>query len=196
MLRRSVNIKPGTFVGLCNNNSSRLFSSLRHKSSTSSSFEGNIASIFTAQGQQAINKKKQDRLEQYQKDLLSKQQDLDAKAAQKPDLAARLTLIYLTAQCGILNYWVYSRFDWCLCEPITYLLGTAVTWLALGYYIFTGSDFDWDTLRSRAMRNEQQQMYSQHLNLDLEKIEELKKEIGLLEEEIEGATSPVVNQKK
>ena len=116
-------------------------------------------------------------------DLLSKQQDLDAKAAQKPDLAARLTLIYLTAQCGILNYWVYSRFDWCLCEPITYLLGTAVTWIALGYYIFTGSDFDWDALRSRAMRKEQQQMYSQHLNLDVEKIEELKKEIGLLEEE-------------
>ena len=168
-------------------------SSVRFCSSTSSSFQSNVAAIFTVQGQQSIKARKQERLQELEKKLSFKEKELDEEASKKPDMVARFTLLYLTAQSVVLYYWVYSRFDWCLCEPITYLLGTAVTWMALGYYIFTGTDYDWDNLRSRWMRKEQEQIYYAKFNVNVDEVEELKKEIALLEEEIEGASSLVAS---
>jgi hypothetical protein len=157
-------------------------------SSSSSGFEAQVAAIFTANGQHAILNKKRQQLEEAVAQKFVCDEALEKLVNKKPDFYAKLTLSYLILQTGILNYWVYNRFDWCLCEPITYLLGTAVTFIALGYYVFTGSEYDWDVLRKSAHSQQRKAIYAKH-NLDVEKIDALVKEIELLEEEIEHSTA-------
>lgn len=147
-------------------------------------FESQVAAIFTASGQHSILSKKRQQLEDIQKELFEKQTQLDAIASKKPDFLAKLTLGYLIIQSTLLNYWVYNRFDWCLVEPITYLLGTAVTFIAIGYYLFTGAEYDYDVLRKSVYQEQRKQIYAKH-NFNVERMEELVKEIEILEEEIE-----------
>eukprot|EP00331_Platyophrya_macrostoma_P011225 CAMPEP_0176415428 /NCGR_PEP_ID=MMETSP0127-20121128/5804_1 /TAXON_ID=938130 /ORGANISM="Platyophrya macrostoma, Strain WH" /LENGTH=125 /DNA_ID=CAMNT_0017795429 /DNA_START=300 /DNA_END=677 /DNA_ORIENTATION=+ len=74
---------------------------------------------------------------------------IEKQSMKKPDMLAKLGLLYLCSQTGLLFYWVYFRFDWNLVEPITYLLGYATTWLGLASYLTMGTEFTFDAMRTR-----------------------------------------------
>ncbi len=115
--------------------------------------------------------------------LVAKRDELLALADRRPDVYARVTLAYLTAQTLVLWYWVYWRFDWTLCEPITYLLGTAVVWIQLLVYMVTGGEYEWDALRKRIAGQHSERLFKQH-KFDPRRITRLEAEIALLQEEL------------
>ena len=105
------------------------------------------ASLLTINGLRAHREQlveRQTAIEKQLEPLRALKGQLDQQAARHPDLAMGGMGLYLCAQTALLFHWVYFRFDWNLVEPITWLLGYSVTWLALAMYFKTGKEFTFD----------------------------------------------------
>lgn len=121
------------------------------------------SSLLTVNGLRAHREALVDRqaaLEKQLEPLRALKQRLDVQAARHPDLAMGGMGLYLCAQTALLFHWVYFRFDWNLVEPITWLLGYSVTWLALAMYFKTGKEFTFDNIRSMMSENKRAKLYA------------------------------------
>ena len=164
-------------------------STCRRFHNSADAFATAVADIFTTTGQARVAAAKRATSTKLQSELnalLAVKSEIDERSERTPDTIARLTLAYLTLQTCTLYYWVYYRFDWCLCEPITYLLGTAVGFLGIGFYLITGGDYDWNNIRSLIMERSRRRQYAVE-GLDVARIQVLQRELALLEKELQGA---------
>ena len=198
MLRRSFCVAPPTsLLTRCSNLQSKSSNNfvMRPTLITSrapcAAFASSIADVFTATGQQSVAATKSSHATSLQAELnklVKARLEIDKACEKKPDLYAMLALGYLVVQTATLYYWVHTRFDWCLCEPITYLLGTAVAWIGLGFYLMTGGDFDYDVLRNLMIERARKKAYAS-AKLDVARIGVLERELALIELELKNASS-------
>lgn len=193
MLRRSFSVPShatvvgcgAAFSSLSPSCASCLFSAARYKAATPS-VEQQLAAIFSEEGQRAVAAKKAEKyalLSLELRKLNMQKAELDARSERRPNAYAAITLAYLTLQSAVLFHWVYQRFDWTLCEPITYLLGTAVGWLAVGFYLVTGGEFEWEVVRKMVMDKQKKKLYAAE-KFDVGLVERMQRELELLQMEI------------
>lgn len=104
----------------------------------------------------------------------------DVAAQRLPDRRMRQLFVFLLFQAGVLFDWTYVHFDWNLVEPITYLVGYSVTWIAILWYGALQREFSYDTWRSMLQKRERERLYAQH-RFDLRHYEQLRVEVVRLE---------------
>ena len=80
--------------------------------------------------------------------LAAVRKDISAASHKSADKAAVGGFVLLATQAAVLFNWTFINFDWNLVEPITYLLGYSVVWLAILPHFFWGKDLSYDTIRS------------------------------------------------
>ena len=110
--------------------------------------------------------------------------ELDAQAEKYPDRHAWGIFAYLVVQNAVLFQWTYFQFDWNLVEPITYLLGYAVTWLCTLVYFAFGKEFTYDGLRSHLTEQRRESLYASS-DFDIRKFRALEARRSRLAAQIE-----------
>ena len=91
--------------------------------------------------------------------------------------------VLLSSQAGVLFNWTYINFDWNLVEPITYLLGYSVVWMAIFHHFFFGTDFSYDNLR-RMVVDKKKETLIKSKEFDIARYAHLEAHVAELEKSI------------
>lgn len=113
--------------------------------------------------------------------------ELDARKAlceREAESHAQRGMLFLFAafalQTAVLFDWTYIHFDWNLVEPITYLLGYSLTWVAIWWYGNLQREFSMDSLRDYVRGRRLERLYAQR-GVCPARHRQLREEVGALE---------------
>lgn len=108
--------------------------------------------------------------------LQSKKDKIDKKANKQGHFYRILFGGYLVGQLGLVIHLTYE-LGWDLMEPVTYLIGLGSSILTFGVYIFTKSDFAFESHGENWLEKKRDKLYEKE-GVDVSRIETIEKIIA------------------